>query len=298
LKDAIAYVMDVEFVWGFQCRVAGMSKTSPSFLYPPPTTVLGALSNVISRELGLGEADGTLVMSSLSENLLAIGWRPINSVPIKYEDINRIISVKITSGRLYPDPSDLGRSFDSPARGKTILSSLDDDSPKIRWVLVFSGEEMKTENYDFELKKKHFWRISRIGSKESLVSVSNVWKIDEVNFKFPSYRGTTNYSFPLLCGVVPKSKLSGKWEYEAYINPFDLGTYSPQDNPVTYYLGGKRILSFSVPMLSSKLRSPEFLLELRSCNSLGGERVVYYEVELKEIEKIGLIGRSPNGASN
>jgi CRISPR-associated protein, Cas5a family len=127
----------VEFTWGFQSRIAGLSKTSPSFFYPPPTTFLGALGESIARKLGVGEYAGRDIISSLSRNLLAFGVRPLNCIPQKYEDLNRIIAVKITGGIHYPTPKNIFASYDSPARGKTILVSLDDNSPAMRFFLVF-----------------------------------------------------------------------------------------------------------------------------------------------------------------
>ena len=130
------YLVDVEFIWGFQCRIAGLSKTSPSFLYPPPTTFLGALAESMAKREGIGEEKGKQLISVLCESLLAFGVRPLNAIPVKYEDLNRIIAIRIRGGKYYPRTDNLFASFDSPARGKTILSSIDSEPPRLRFFLV------------------------------------------------------------------------------------------------------------------------------------------------------------------
>jgi len=237
----IGFIVDVEFVWGFQARIVGLSKTSPSFYYPPPTTFLGALAEVIAKDKRIGEKEGRKIMTQLSQNLLAIGVRPINCKPIKYEDLNRIIAVKITSGILYPTPKDLTRSFDSPARGKTILSSFG-DAPKLRWFLVFKDDRID----DVSLSKDIFWKIHRIGSKESVVSVIDVKLVKELEV-IKEDRVETTYSFPVKGGVnIEKEETERNWVYEVYINPFNV-----KDNPVRDYIEGRNILPFKVPILNT-----------------------------------------------
>ena len=176
-----AFIVDVEFVWGFQTRIAGLSKTSPSFYYPPPTTFLGALSESIARGLGVGESAGREIIKSLSRGLLAIGVRPINYIPLKYEDINKIIAVGVRKGVHYPNPKDISGSYDSPARGKTIVVSLDDNSPTLRFLLVFREGKIELRGKIIELDERYFWRIHRLGSKESRISVIDVRRKDGID---------------------------------------------------------------------------------------------------------------------
>ncbi|MCD6348545.1 MAG: type I-A CRISPR-associated protein Cas5, partial [Candidatus Korarchaeota archaeon] len=115
----LAFSADVEFTWGHASRQAGMSKSPSSFLYPPPTTVIGAVAASIGRRLGWGEDRGREIMRLIASKLLAISLRPLNFFPMRFQDINRILAVKVTSGKLYPNPLDIPKSFDAPARGKT-----------------------------------------------------------------------------------------------------------------------------------------------------------------------------------
>jgi CRISPR-associated protein Cas5a/b/c len=241
----IGFIVDTEFVWGFQARIVGLSKTSPSFYYPPPTTFLGALAEVIAKDGGVGEREGREIISKLSENLLAIGVRPINCKSIKYEDLNRIIAVKITSGILYPNPKDLAKSFDSPARGKTILSSLDGNAPAIKWFLVFKNDKIKLNSDEVNLDENTFWKIHRLGSKESRVSVVDVKVVEDLDVVNDIVE--TTFSFPVTRDInIVKEETERNWVYEVYVNPFDVG-----DDPVKSYIEGKNILPFKVPILNT-----------------------------------------------
>lgn len=248
----IGFLADYEFVWGFQARVAGLSKTPPSFLYPPPTTFLGALAEAIAKDYGIPERRGRELMAKISENLLAIGFRPLNCFPVKYMDINRILAVRITGGVLYPSPSDPAKSFDSPARGKTILCSLNDDAPKIRWFLIFR-DGFNFSGSKIEISEDHFWKVHRIGSKESVVSAVNVEKVEA---KARSGIVYTNYSYPIEDGIKELEK-NGRWEFEVYMNPYELSA----ESPVTLYLSGKKALPFRIPIMRTSF-APESRVEV------------------------------------
>jgi CRISPR-associated protein Cas5a/b/c len=95
------FIIDTEFVWGFQARVIGLSKTPPSFYYPPPSTFLGALAESIARRENLGEKEGLKALEKLSENLFAIGLRPLNCLPlinISIENIAKVLALLATQG--------------------------------------------------------------------------------------------------------------------------------------------------------------------------------------------------------
>jgi len=249
------YIVDVEFIWGFQCRIAGLSKTSPSFLYPPPTTFLGALAESIAKREAIGEEKGKQLISALCKNLLALGVRPLNAIPVKYEDLNRIIAVKITGGKYYPRVDNLIASFDSPARGKTILSSIDGEPPRLRFFIVVKSTMPEIDNEKIEITSEHFWSIHRIGSKESRISVINVEEISDLETKINT-RIITNYSFPLFSSIRPMRPIQIKWNAEVYIDPFKIEEYKPLE-----YVKGKKLLPFMVPIL---VRSPpEYIVELK-----------------------------------
>jgi len=262
----IAYIVDVEFLWGFQANVIGLSKTPPSFYYPPPTTFLGALAEALAKHYRLGEEKGKELILKISQNLLAIGVKPVNCFPIKYGDINRLVTIrrvgvkdKVTGrdkGILAPHPEYLEKSFDAPARGKTILVPLDDDPPKLKWFIVLRESTLRLNDSTIELSYDVFWKIHRLGSKESRVSVVNV--VETEDFTIGKGGGITNYSFPLLKGVTPEFAFSESWEYEIYVRPFGLKSYSE----ITDYIVGKNTLPYLIPLKKTMLQEPKYRVKL------------------------------------
>jgi CRISPR-associated protein (Cas_Cas5). len=87
-----AYSVDIEFMWGFQARVAGLGKSPPSFLFPPPTTLIGAIAASYGRRVGRGEAEGVGLMLELSKSILALSFRTINAIPLTFMDVGRVIA--------------------------------------------------------------------------------------------------------------------------------------------------------------------------------------------------------------
>ncbi|MEM3691666.1 MAG: CRISPR-associated protein Cas5 [Candidatus Korarchaeum sp.] len=262
-----AFSVDVEFVWGFQARIVGLSKTSPSFHYPPPTTLLGALSCSIARDLRLGEKSGSDLITQLGRNILAIGVRPINCVPLVYEDLSRIIAVKMGE-KLYPRPDNLAGSYDSPARGKTSMVSLNGDAPRLRFSLVLKSNSIEFEGEKVAIKEEHFWKIHRLGSKESRVSVVDVKRLEAESHQG---RGISYYGFPVFKDVKPIEEIMGKWTYEVYINPRKIGArLNPQKEewkgPFPDYM--ENAIPYRVPIMVSKANPPKFLVEAKDEASL------------------------------
>lgn len=266
------YLLDIEFTWGFQAKTVGLSKTSPSFYYPPPTTLLGAIAESIAKEHNIGEYKVKEIITKLSENLLAIGIKPINCVPIKYEDLNRIISLKVTGGELYPDPKMLRGSFDAPATGKTIFSVFDDNPPTLRFFLVFKTHEFSLNNKLLKLDKDVFWKIHRIGSKESVVSVSNVNQLSSL--KISKGEVDTNYSFPKL-GISLIKEIDKRWDVENYIDPFKIKSYLP----IKDYSFGENFVNYMIPIMVSPLSEPKYFVGLNKgfvCYAFNEEKVIGY----------------------
>lgn len=185
------FLFDVEFDWGFQARVAGMSKTSPSYIFPPPTSILGALSEAYARRKGLSESKSVETMQKLSNRLLTLAYKPLNAIPITFQDINKIVAIRFAGGFEYPSAKDVYGSFDAPARGKTFLSSIDNQAPKLRVMLVLKDNS--------DIVAEDIWKIKRIGSKESMTSVVNIIEAPpKIIREVPI---TTQYLFPVIEGL-------------------------------------------------------------------------------------------------
>ncbi|PUA31181.1 MAG: type I-A CRISPR-associated protein Cas5 [Zestosphaera tikiterensis] len=208
------YLIDIEFMWGFQARIAGMSKTSSSFPYPPPSTILGAITEAYSIRKMRGEGDFLKTLNEISTHLIALSYRSLNAIPMTYQDINRVLAVGQRGGVNYPSVKDPYGSFDAPARGKTVLVSVDDSPPTLRVALIVDDL--------IELKPEDLWKIKRIGSKESLVSVVDVVEITPQKVGKPSANdGLTisgvNHSIPLLRGTEIQ-RIEGMYITEYFVN--------------------------------------------------------------------------------
>ncbi|MGC8987803.1 hypothetical protein [Infirmifilum sp.] len=265
-----AYVFDVEFLWGFQSRVAGLSKSPPSYLFPPPTSVLGALAERLARKLKFGEMDGVRLIIELSRDLVAISFRPINAFPISYMTLSRVIAIGQRGGVSYPTSQDVHvyKSFDAPAKGSTLLGSIDGQPPRIRYYIVFRGGE--------RLSPDDIWAIRRIGSRESPVAVVNVW---EAKIAGTDKEGFVYTAVPEDRGVTILSGSSGSFR-EYYVDPYVL-TDSPAK---TLLMNPSQVKPFLVPVPEiSGVQSPLYV-------SVEGGRYVIYTViyEGQEEKVVGL----------
>jgi len=283
-----AFLVDVEFDWGFQARVVGLSKTSPSYDYPPPTTFLGALSESLSRRHLLGEDTkiSNALLRALASDTLALGVRPLNCRPLKYSDVNRIIAYKITKGVHYPTSKNLAGSFDAPSRGKTLLATLEPgEPPKLRWFIVFEEGRIRVSGREIEVTADDFWRIHRIGSKESRVSVCNVEDISARVEVRSGEEQRTNYSFPVVEGVTPKGEIGGRWVYNVYVDPWRLSEL--EGSILRAYYEKKALAPYKLPIMAYASDRPSHVVELGGWMRLytfgrGGEAVVGRSSRMKE----------------
>ncbi len=239
MREYTAYIVDTEFVWGYQTNVAGLSKTPPSFTYPPPTTFLGAITEAIAKRKGLGESSYIRTLNELVEPLVAIAIKPRNIYPLKTLDINRVIAVKEAAGKKFPDPDEPDKSFDAPARGKTVASPVG-GPPIITWVLVFAKEPASLDARDL-------WRIHRLGTKESVVSVTRVEKTKATVAEEGKAR--TEYSVPLRYVKRFIPRIGSEWIIETYADPFRPFN---GDSPATRYVAGDTVL-FALPLNKGSL---------------------------------------------
>ncbi|MCE4605952.1 MAG: type I-A CRISPR-associated protein Cas5a [Desulfurococcales archaeon] len=267
----IGYKLEVEFNWGFSASVPGLAKTNPTYSYPPLTTVLGAISEVVAKDYELGESKGIEVMKSLSRNLLGITYAAVNYIPVKYQDINKVIILKSGGGK----NAGLKVKTDAPARGKTIVSPLTIDNPPILIVIiVMEDENITCCNKQIRITPDILWRIHRIGSKESVVSV---WKADRVNsLVIESSEIQTKYAFPLDATEYIGGGTPGSWEVIWQVDPYEPSSW--MRSPATSYSFGQSLTPYMVPIrphratraLSVKLKVKQDVIVL----DVDGEKIV------------------------
>ncbi len=262
----IGFLVDLEFVWGFQSKVVGYSKSSPAFTYPPPTTFLGAIAEVLAKKHSLGEQEGRSVIEALSSNLLAIGVRPLNCVPLRFADMNKVIAIRRTGEGRYPNPRNPYGSFDAPAHGRTILSLVSNnrEGPTLRYFLVLSDNRIRVRGGGWiQLEGDDLWEIHRLGSKESLLSVTN---LETFIPNIREGRVTTSYSFPTGIGEIRLVNYQPRWILEKIINPFSTSGY----DPLSSYVFGRNLIDFYYPIIMSIEKPPSYVVDVS-----GG--AVYYE---------------------
>lgn len=197
-------------LWGFSIKYPTQTAMQDSIPLPPPTTVLGALAAQYARYNKLPETlkIGTKLYSSAVKLLLdkiikycTSGLK--YSSAIKYSDISR--SIMLIYQR-YKEPK-----FHFAAQSTSKVYTLMPESPLLLICV--------TEDPYAELIYKLAWGISSVGSKEGLVSVTDVAlhdlkvvskKVVDTYFITPSNIAecVRNCIEVELCGLAPESYLA------------------------------------------------------------------------------------------
>ncbi len=221
-----AYRFTVEFQWGIISRMAGSSKTSPSYLFPPPTTVIGALARNLAVQMRKGESAYRELFREIVNGLYAISFKVINVLPSPYTDISRLIAIGNRGGYTYPSPKIPDKSFDVPATGKVYYSSADGNPPRIEYALVFSED---SEIIKYNRFTENIWKINRLGAKESLVSVIEVNETDAEFLQINKEK--TQWAFPkklLKTELGEGYKIFKYFWVEEYVDPLRLELTLPE----------------------------------------------------------------------
>ena len=146
--------------WGYAIRHILYSKTRDSYLLPPPTTIIGALSYGYARVLGLPEElygeKSVSTAERLRERVVSVNVK-INAPLHHYSDLNRIWWFRVKERKAKFDSVALGKVYTAPHKG-----------PSIEAVLLF---EKSVSVRDLI---KAAYSISRLGCKEGVVSVRYV----------------------------------------------------------------------------------------------------------------------------
>ncbi|WP_167827794.1 type I-A CRISPR-associated protein Cas5a [Pyrolobus fumarii] len=169
---AVAVVAVVEAVWGWSVRVPGASVGGGSLPLPPPTTVIGSLAYSLARLLGwpetLYETDtvGVAAYSSarrLASAVLSASAGLLEGRVVTAYDVVRTVNIPFIRPENRRDTS---QWLSVNAFGVTI-------APRARlcMAIVFDGERLESLGINESLLEKAAWSISRLGSKEGLVSV-------------------------------------------------------------------------------------------------------------------------------
>jgi CRISPR-associated protein Cas5a/b/c len=149
------------FHWGHSSRKYVSSKTRESYLVPPPTTLIGALSYGYARVRGLPEESGSVSTAELiRENTLSVNARVLSPL-FHYADLTRVW--------WFRERESMAKT-DAVAVGKTYTGVKDGGSVDLEVVYIFRK--------DLKLEKRHLleaaYSIIRVGGSRGLVSVVEV----------------------------------------------------------------------------------------------------------------------------
>lgn len=175
-------------------------------------------------------------MQEISRSILVVSFRPLNAMPLTFMDMGRVIAPGARGGVNYPTAMDVFvyKSFDAPARGSTIMGSIDDEPPRVRYVLVVEDNA--------PLTPEDLWSIRRLGSKESLVSVVRVEEIPVSRLGGSMHeRRRTLYATPEVEGLQVEE--NGPVAREFYVSPYRLS-----GSPSAAYVQGAGVLPHLIPM--------------------------------------------------
>ncbi len=149
------------FHWGHSSRKYISSKTRESYIVPPPSTLIGALSYGYAKIRGLSEESGDVSTAELiRENILSVNIRVLSPLT-HYADLTKIWWFK--------EREKLAKT-DAVAIGKTYIGAKHEGSVDLEVVYVFKR--------NLKLEKQHIveaaYSIIRVGGSRGLVSVNEV----------------------------------------------------------------------------------------------------------------------------
>lgn len=173
------FLVDIIFYWGFSIRTIGSSAASLSYLIPPPQTLIGALSWSLTRALGFPEVVNNASATKLFIDRSIVLWSSakINGLAMPYSDLVKLErspyqreSYRVEEARQF-GVSSMGRIY-APGLKATIAYVIDVE--KLSVLLRDLGMNVDP----LELLKLATYSIIRVGSKESIVTVTNVKIVD------------------------------------------------------------------------------------------------------------------------
>jgi len=163
----------IEFHWGYSIKYPMFSASQPSFKFPPPTTLLGALSAslVYCEEATEVFADGDRLYSYAAKILDVAPWVTFRFTGIEdlgflleTRDLTRtLIAQYVRSDNVYPLSPYV---WAVQTHGKIY-------APTIALDVVYLAREEATKRI-----ARCAWGITRVGTKESIVSVRSIDILD------------------------------------------------------------------------------------------------------------------------
>lgn len=148
----------MRLTWGFTSRKLFSSKSRESYIVPPPTTLIGALSYGYARLNKIPEEEGSLSSAERIRKLIYSVHEKINSPVAHYADISKIWWYRSREAAAKYDAVAVGKAYKGVSRGYSDLE-----------VLYITREQ---DHAKIIASSAH--SIIRVGGSYGLVSVEDV----------------------------------------------------------------------------------------------------------------------------
>ncbi|MDG6996721.1 MAG: type I-A CRISPR-associated protein Cas5 [Nitrososphaerota archaeon] len=181
------------FHWGHSTKLPAVSKAQPSLRLPPPSSIIGAVCMPLAREMGLGEViyDGESLSSSTAffAKLFIAASARFRGSSCYWEDINRTLILQFQQPPRRGNPN---YTFGAIPFGKVYCSGASIDFALL--VDEATARDLLGDSWEGKIQLAA-WQVSRIGSRESIVSTSHVKLLEttkntlnkvETDFYFPA----------------------------------------------------------------------------------------------------------------
>ncbi len=237
----LALTLRARYHWGFWVRVPGTSKAQATLPIPPPTTIIGALTYPLARrgvlsirglrhegDVVFDDKDG--IMSPawlLSKYIYAVAGFDQNYTGYQWSDLSRCVTLLFQETTKGTDEEKAagGRRYLMKYRmGALPVGKVYCPSGVLSMVLLVdeAASEVVEGNLEDELRMAA-WQMTRVGSKESIVSVEEVAvsRAKPLDERFVK----TRYYFPARLGEVKEGSYytesfwRGGWGRRARLEP-------------------------------------------------------------------------------
>lgn len=167
-SDLWALTIDVETHWGLSITFFAPTKSSPALRVVPPTTIIGALAYPLARLKGWSEnlSAKTSGADRLRSILEGVYYSVLSGSMVPHAEVTKIVSYKVREKRVISDAAAVQKTYTEP--GTTLRLYYIFDTERAKGLLGGSWRSLLAEAA---------WGISRLGSKESLVSVVRVEEV-------------------------------------------------------------------------------------------------------------------------
>ncbi len=155
----LALVVNVETHWGLSLNYFSLTKSSPALRIIPPTTLIGALAYPIAKLMKWPENKGLRSSAEIiRKGFLGVYYSVIHGTFIPYSEISKLVSYKVREKGIIRDAAAVQRMYSSPGTRLRLYYMCGD----LAGILGQAWEKILLEAA---------WSMSRIGAKESIVSV-------------------------------------------------------------------------------------------------------------------------------